>query len=118
MITLSLPLPPSTNNLWRVFGGRAIKSQEYRDWIARAHSIVAASVGNLEPTKAPCVVRIQISVRRRRDVDNSIKPVLDVLAGLVYANDSQVWMVTASRHMVCSDTGTRVDVQIEEASEL
>jgi Holliday junction resolvase RusA-like endonuclease len=114
MISLSLPLPPSANNLWRVFRNRAIKSKEYREWIARAQSIVSESVGHLEPSTAPCVVKLQIYLRRRRDVDNNIKPVLDVLAGLVYANDSQVWMVAASRHMIVGDREPRVDVLVEE----
>lgn len=114
MIRLSLPLPPSANDLWRVFRNRAIKSKKYREWIARAHSIVLESVGSMEPTESPCVVKMQIYVRRRRDVDNNIKPVLDVLAGLVYRNDSQVWMVAASRHMVCSDAETKVVVVVEQ----
>lgn len=115
MITLTLPLPPSANRLYRAIGrGRSIKSKEYREWIARARSIVSESVGNLEPLTGPCTAIIALYLRRRRDVDNSAKPILDVLQGLVYANDSQVRRLLICREQVERGALPHVVVKIEE----
>lgn len=118
MISLTLPLPPSANRLYRAFvrGKRAtsIKSREYREWIARAQSIVAKEVGNLEPLTGPCTAVITLYLQRRRDVDNSAKPILDVLQGFVYANDSQVRRLLICREQVERGALPYVVVKIEE----
>ena len=39
-IKLILPLPPSTNSLFIWKGKKRIKSQKYRDWLAKASKII------------------------------------------------------------------------------
>lgn len=115
MISISLPLPPSANRLYRAIGrGRSIKSKEYREWIARARTTVLESVGNLEPMAGPCFAEITLFLRRRRDVDNSAKPILDVLQGLVYRNDSQVRRLLICREQAGKGELPYVVVKVEE----
>lgn len=74
-----LPTPPSVNRLWRVTGRRMYRSRQYTDWI---NEVTLA----LETERRPEIdypFNIEIIVgrpsRRRMDIDNRAKAVMDVL---------------------------------------
>lgn len=82
MLTFQLPLPPSVNHLWATVGSRRVKTKHYKSWID------LATIGLLgaRPHKKlwyPVEVEIRIwkckGFSTNRDIDNIIKPVLDVL---------------------------------------
>lgn len=75
---VTLPLPPSTNNLFATVGSRRVKSREYKAWLANAE---AALIELRKPAGLPAGVRVSVfgSVNRQRDLDNMLKPVLDAL---------------------------------------
>ena len=86
MIELTLPYPPSVNRTLRAVNGRVILSKRYRDWILEAGRAVAAQL----PAQAPIQhYRLWIEAtapdRRRRDLDNLLKPTSDLLkrAGVI-----------------------------------
>lgn len=92
-----LPYPPSVNTIWRnvVIGGRprtllSAKGREYRDQVIRE---IAKFGTGMHKFTGELRVSILLSPpdRRRRDIDNPIKPILDALthAG-VWGDDSQV----------------------------
>ena len=93
---LTLPWPPSVNRLWRAVKGRLIVSAEYRDWkeLAATKILVQRRQANYKPLpKGP--ISIDIGVRcpdkRRRDLDNLIKPALAALVrARVIQDDSDV----------------------------
>jgi crossover junction endodeoxyribonuclease RusA len=112
---LTLPYPPSINHYWRRVGPRTLLSREGRTFRRN----VCALLGGGGPRKPPSGGRIALAMdafppdRRRRDLDNIAKPVLDVLehAGL-YEDDSQVdLLLTRRRDPV---RGGRLDVRFEE----
>lgn len=77
--TYQLPTPPSVNALWRVTGKRVYKSKKYRDWISE----VALSL-EMEPRpEIDYPFNIEMIVgrpsKRRMDIDNRAKAVMDVL---------------------------------------
>lgn len=79
MITLDLPYPPSANRLWRAVGGRAIKSSEYRRWLAlAAASIPLAARGRVHGAHT-LDIAVDRPDRRARDLDNTLKPIIDAL---------------------------------------
>lgn len=80
MITLTLPTPPSTNRLFRNVPGRGrVKTTEYTSWINTAGwSLASQLVG--QANQIPGKVKVSILFRRTRgDLDNLVKPVLDLL---------------------------------------
>ncbi|MGE5500596.1 MAG: RusA family crossover junction endodeoxyribonuclease [Ignavibacteriales bacterium] len=85
-IRLELPYPPSANRLWRAVNGRQIKSGHYRLWLLEAVTAIRATLPN-KGLSGPYRLMIQATApdRRRRDLDNIIKPVGDALtqAGVV-----------------------------------
>jgi len=91
MIDFRIPYPPSTNRIWRQGHGRMHKSQEYKDWLALAAWEMRAQLGPKRVIDEPfkIVIRVNRPDRRKRDLDNLIKPILDLIAhyGLI-ENDS------------------------------
>ena len=94
MLTLQLPFPPTTNNLFvNQRGGRGgrFPSKSYKAWRGRA--AVAIRRQAPEPIKGPVMVNLQFGRPdcRRRDLDNYSKAPLDALVqhGLI-EDDSMV----------------------------
>ena len=100
MVILDLPYPPSINHYWRRVGHRTLISREGRAFRRN----VCALLGGNSPRKPPSGGRIALAMdavppdRRRRDMDNIQKPVLDALehAG-VYEDDSQIDLLITKR---------------------
>ena len=92
---MSLPFPPSVNRYWRHVGPRVLVSREGRSYRKRVCSLLAAT--RLSPATSTFRGRVHMTVtlhppdHQRRDLDNSMKGLLDALehAG-VYADDSQI----------------------------
>ena len=97
---LTLPYPPSVNHYWRRVGLHTLISREGRTFRRN----VCALLGGGGMRRPPSSGRIALAMdafppdRRRRDLDNIQKPVLDALehAG-VYADDSQIDLLVTRR---------------------
>ena len=86
MIELTLPYPPSVNRTLRAVNGRVILSKRYRDWILEAGRAVAAQVqGEPKIDRYWLWIEAIAPDRRRRDLDNLLKPTSDLLkrAGVI-----------------------------------
>ena len=90
--SFTLPYPPSVNTYWRQFNGRTILSQAGRDYKVE---VLAVIVNERIPKFGESRLAVKLVLRprdkRRRDLDNSIKSVLDALENSgVFVNDFQV----------------------------
>lgn len=89
VVTLSLPLPPSVNMAWTNVPGKGrVRSPEYRRW----HKLAFDELTLQRPGKVEGKFAIVIQVgrvRRRMDLDNRLKCLLDLLSGIVIDDDSQ-----------------------------
>ncbi len=103
---LNLPYPPTINHYWRRVGRRTLISREGRTFRRNVCALLARGSGN-GPCKPPADGRVALAMdafppdRRRRDLDNIQKPVLDALehAG-VYEDDSQIDLLVTRRREV------------------
>lgn len=95
-LTLGLPWPPSTNHAWGLSsrgGGRVFTKRAVRDFRA-AVLAVWANNGRVRFRRG-VAVRVEIRLtppdKRRRDIDNVIKPTLDALVACgAIGDDSDV----------------------------
>lgn len=104
MIELELPYPPSVNHYWRRVGARTLISRGGRAFRESVCSILAAH--GIEPMDGPLCVSIDVHPpdRRRRDIDNLQKALLDALAhGGAYHDDSQIVRLTVEKRGVVPD---------------
>lgn len=96
MTTLLLPSPPSTNNLFRNTRRGRVKSEHYERWISEAGWRL--KLQRPAPVLGPVVVLIGVErTNTRADIDNRIKPTLDLLvAHQLIKDDSLVIGVAAA----------------------
>jgi crossover junction endodeoxyribonuclease RusA len=90
-VILTLPYPPSMNTYWRRNGPRYFVAKAGQEFRAQVVALCMAS--GLRTIAGP--VRMSITLvpgdRRRRDIDNVLKPLLDALThGKAWDDDSQV----------------------------
>jgi Holliday junction resolvase RusA-like endonuclease len=91
VIELELPFPPSVNHYWRRVGARTLISRGGR--LFRQQVVSILSDRGVRPLDGDLEVFIELYPpdRRRRDVDNSQKALLDALRqGGAYHDDSQI----------------------------
>lgn len=82
ILRITVPPPPSANHIWRTGRrGRHYRSRNYETWVRLCTLTCRA-----QPVACPVVVRIAIhggkGWRATRDVDNAIKPIVDLLRHL------------------------------------
>jgi len=91
VLELELPYPPSVNHYFRVVGRRVLISREGRAFRTRVCSTLAAL--GVRPLEGPLAVEVEVYPpdNRRRDIDNTLKALLDALQhGGAYRDDSQI----------------------------
>lgn len=115
---LTLPYPPTVNTYYRHVGSKTLISKAGRDY---RQAVIGAVLEQRPGAGFPADVRLSVHVaawmpdKRRRDLDNLPKAILDSLqhAG-VFEDDSQVDVLLMVR-MPAGKNG-RVDVDIREVS--
>lgn len=96
---LELPFPPSVNACYRsIPRGRIcanILSKQGREYKARIERLLGSEV----PTDKRLMVQIRLFMpdKRRRDIDNYNKILLDSLTGKIWVDDSQIDILSVSR---------------------
>lgn len=94
---LRIPYPPSANRLWRFYRSRPTKSKEYQIWLEQC-SLVIKMTWRKPTITMPVHVDLLVGVpdQRTRDLDNRIKPCLDLLQrSQVIEDDSLVHSLSA-----------------------
>lgn len=119
-MTLTLPWPPSTNTYWR----HVLVRGRPRTLVSERGRAYKAQVGRRKAQQAPgqcyplgqslkAVVALYEPDRRKRDVDNTLKALLDALqAAGVFESDSQISDLRVWRAGYDKPLG-RVEVTIE-----
>lgn len=107
-----LPLPPTTNATYKVGNKVMYKSDEAQTWALEAFAAIKSKI-HLRFTELPVHVKLIFHLKRDRDVDGSVKPVLDVLQNAqVFNNDKQVVSTYCEKKIDKDNVG--VEILIEE----
>jgi Holliday junction resolvase RusA-like endonuclease len=91
MLDLELPYPPSVNHYWRRVGPRTLISRGGRAFRRAVQATLAAR--GVQPLTGRLAITIDVHPpdRRRRDLDNALKALLDALEhGGAYRDDAQI----------------------------
>jgi crossover junction endodeoxyribonuclease RusA len=111
--TLVLPYPPSVNHYWRTFRGRMLISEKGRSYRQAVNTVCSLYRKNVATLRGRLEVTIWVRApdRRRRDLDNVPKAVLDALqhAG-VYADDGQIDRLVVEREGPTHDGSLLVEI--------
>jgi len=112
---MDLPYPPSVNHYWRRVGARTLISRGGRRY--RKDVCAALAADRVAPMEGRLAVRVVVRPpdRRRRDLDNVGKALLDALEhGGAYRDDAQIDRLVLERGEVVPLGG--VTVEITEAA--
>ena len=115
-LNLELPFPVSVNQYYRaILRGKfctSILSEKGRDYKQRVANLVSDS--EKQPTDKPVMVIIKLypPTKRKYDVDNMLKSLLDSLIGIAYDDDSQIHCLAISKEEVFK--GGKCDIKIKE----
>lgn len=91
---LTLPIPPSVNQMYRHHGHITYKTKVAKDWI----KLCLASIKTRKTIKGHVDLSVNFYFKRDRDIDNSLKALLDVLQeSKMIENDSQVYSLLATK---------------------
>ena len=110
-MNFTLPYPPSANRYWRVWRGRAVKSDEARAYQAAVTLMCKGGAAR------PLAGQVQVSVKvyrpaKRGDLDNSLKVLLDALKGHAYLDDKQVKRIVAEQFDDAKQPRAEVTVEL------
>ena len=99
---LTLPKPPSINHIYG-FTSRGGFARSYitkigKTWFEEAGYRLKEQIPAGEPITQNLTISIELHTARRQDVDNILKPILDLLQKQeVIENDSQIYKLTVEK---------------------
>lgn len=104
-ISLLLPYPVSNNTYYRNFRGITVISKRGREYKAEVARLCGEA--GVRELKGRVAVDLEICPKKPKrdtgkeprclDLDNIFKTCLDSLQGFAYANDAQIWKLSARR---------------------
>ena len=88
MIMIKMPWPPSLNRCYRMYRGRYLLSAEGRAYQANLVKFDGVAFGE---KRVSVKIKAYPPDKRRRDLDNLLKPLLDLMQkGGVFNDDGQI----------------------------
>lgn len=106
--------PPSVNHYLFVYRGRKIKSKKAREYeeTAEIERIMFDTTNNSSETTYSVNLVFNLPDKRKRDIDNMLKVLLDVIVKKeIISDDSKIVHITASKRFLDGVKGT-VNVKI------
>lgn len=109
LFIFKLPFPPTVNTYWRIFNNRMILSKRGRQYKKDVQSAIGIEAfSSAFPLLGRLSVHIEIYPpdKRRRDIDNCAKAVLDAVgAAGIYKDDCQIDYLILERQEVRKGDG-------------
>ena len=94
----TLPLPPTTNNMYGFRGYKRFPSEEYKAWREEAGTLINMQKKSLKTILGEVYVGIAYFLKRKRDIDNG-KAICDLLERMrIIENDDQVYHLNIQKY--------------------
>ena len=110
-MTLDIPLiPPSVNTCFRTYKGRVIKSKLYREFNKQMEIYFAEKKYEILEGDIKVDIVFYKTTKRKYDIDNRLKALLDSIEGTVFIDDCQITELTVKKHTDCTYNRTIVKI--------
>jgi len=110
---VSLPMPPSANNMFATYNGRRIISREYKAWRSEAGFIIANAWKQQGSPKFAkhLTLTIHIGLNYKGDISNRIKGIEDAIGESIPDFPDDRWIDRIEIERVPGIDGARVLIQ-------
>lgn len=109
--------PQSTNHIYKVFRSRIYLSADGK--ALKASYQLQAKAQSREKYPLHCPIRVRVVLyfgdRRKRDIDNYNKIVLDSLSGIIYEDDCQIMHLSIVKRY--SKAAPRIEIRIRRCKQ-
>lgn len=107
-MNLELPLIPiSVNACWRASkGGHVYKSKRYREFLKDMDKFLETVEYDILEGDLILNVEFECRTKRKRDLDNLLKSLIDSLEGKLFENDSQIVEIHCKKFLGCDSDKT------------
>ena len=116
MINITLPYPPTVNTYWR-FTNTGVyisaKGKHYKNDV-KIRCMNSGFKSFSKDKRLKMFIVAHMSDKRRRDIDNVLKALLDALSGMIYDDDSQVDDLQIVRGGLCPEGVGSVEINVSE----
>lgn len=110
-IILDIPLiPPSVNSCFRNYKGRVIKSKLYREFNQQMELYFTDKKYEILKGDIKVDIIFYKTTKRKYDIDNRLKALLDCIEGKVFIDDCQISELTVRKHTDCTYNRTIVKI--------
>lgn len=118
-LTINLPYPPTVNTYYATVKGRRVLSKKGREYkISVLHEILSLGDYKFRSGKILIHIKLYVPDRRKRDIDNAVKSLLD---SIVYADlikdDSLVFKLIVEKFDYDEENNNFCTVQISDMTE-
>ena len=114
-LALTLPFPVSVNAYYRaILRGKfctSILSAKGREFKERVANMVAESEKNPTDKRVMCQIKLYPPDRRKRDIDNYAKSLLDCFTGIAWVDDEQIDCLAISREEIVKGGKTEITIR-------
>ena len=110
MINLHLnTTPPSLNSAYKKYKNRIVLSQAVRELKQLLADSVSDNFNGLNG-RLELNVTFMFADRRKRDVDNYLKVLLDSMKGKYFHDDDQIYSIRATKQIGCEEPKTIITI--------
>lgn len=106
LYTVSLPLPPPLNSVYRMGRGSYYKSTAAKDF-TQLCGVLLARYKTIEKEQN-IGISLKFSLKRDADIDSRLKVLLDSMQGFLYENDSQIIELVVSKEKTKGEPSVEV----------
>lgn len=114
MLKIKLSLPPTLNHTYRVVHKGMIKTKDAKSWQEYAGLMVIQELqkkGLEADLRGDYHVTMDLYLKRSRDVDSSIKLLLDALEGVIWKNDKQVQQILVRKWKTSNEPCLELEIK-------
>lgn len=106
-------IPPSVNGIWINKTKGRYKSPKGKEFEKLANlEIKSQYKGKVLKNKLKTSISLYFKDKRKRDIDNYNKGILDAMTGIIYVDDSQIDKLSLSKKIGCGFN--KIEIIIEE----
>lgn len=101
--------PVSTNAMYRAVGRRIVMSAEGREFKKNMAEILQRTPHGFISGPVKLSLYFEFMTNRKRDLDNYAKPMIDTLKGVLFVDDSDIYILNMTKRIGASVDAVRIE---------